>query len=82
MPYVNEMQYRQPEESRAWMRNSPMNLSKGQFSMDLNTLIVIANQAKLFAAQGPKQALNLPLGPCYNFLGDHLIKDCPYPRKP
>ena len=24
----------------------------------------------------------MPLGPCYNCLGDHLIKDCPYPRQP
>ena len=24
----------------------------------------------------------MPLGPCYNFSGDHLIKDCPYPRQP
>ena len=50
--------------------------------MDLNTLMFIANQARLPVAQGPKRAPNLPLGPCYNCSGDHLIKDCPYPRQP
>ena len=64
------------------MRNPSVTFFEGQFSMDLNTLMFIANQARLPAAQGPKQAPNLPLGPCYNCLGDHLIKDCPYPRQP
>ena len=82
MPYVNETQYGQPEESQEWIRNPPLTFSKGKFSMDLNTLMFIANQARLPIAQGPKQAPNLPLGPCYNCLGDHLIKDCPYPRQP
>ena len=50
--------------------------------MDLNTLMFIPNQARLPTTQGLKQVLNLPLGPCYNCLGDHLIKDCPYPRQP
>ena len=54
MPYMNEMQYGQLEESQEWMRNPPVNFSEGQFSMDLNTLIFIANQARLPAAQGPK----------------------------
>ena len=80
MPYVNEMQYGQQEESHKWMRNPSMTFSKGQFSMDLNTLMFIVSQASLLAALGPKQAPKLPLGPCYNCLGDHLIKDCPYPR--
>ena len=75
MPYVNEMQYGQPKESQEWTRNSPVTFSKGQFSMDLNTLMLIANQARLLAAQGPKQAPNMPLGPCYNCSRDHLIKD-------
>ena len=56
--------------------------SSSDFSMDLNTLMFIANQARLPTAQGQKQAPNLPLGPCYNCSGDHLIKDCPYPRQP
>ena len=50
--------------------------------MDLNTLMFIANQPRLQAAQGPKWAPNLPLGPCYDCSRDHLIKDCPYPRQP
>ena len=82
MPYINETQYGQPEESQEWTRNPPVTFSEGQFSMDLNTLMFIANQARLPAAQGPKRAPNLPLGPCYNCSGDHLIKDCPYPRQP
>ena len=82
MPYVNEMQYGQPEESQELMRNPPVTFCEGQFSMDLNTLMFIANQARLLVAQGPKQAPNLPLGPCYNCSGDYLINNCPYPRKP
>ena len=31
--------------------------------------------------QAPKIPPNVPLGPCYNFGGDHLIKDCPYPKQ-
>ena len=81
-PYVYETQYGQPKEIQAWTRNPLVTFSKGQFSMDLNTLMFIANQARLPAAQGPKRAPNLPLGPCYNCSGDHLIKDCPYPRQP
>ena len=59
MPYANEMQYGQSEESLEWTRNPPVTFSKGQFSMDLNTLMFIANQARLQVAQGPKQAPNL-----------------------
>ena len=80
MPYVNEPQYGQPQESQEWERNPPVTFSKGQFNMDLNTLMFIDNQGRLPATQGPKQAPNLPLGPCYNFSRDHLIKDCSYPR--
>ena len=29
-----------------------------------------------------KRPPNAPLGPCYKCGGDHLIKDCPYPRQP
>ena len=43
MPYVNEMQYGQPKESQEWTRNPPMTFFKGQISMDLNTLMFIAN---------------------------------------
>ena len=82
MPYVNETQYGQPKKSQEWMRNPLVTFLKCQFSMDLNTLMFIANQARLPVAQGPKQAPNLLLGPCYNYLGDHLIKDCPYLRQP
>ena len=54
MPYVNETQYGQPEESQEWTRNLPVTFSKEQLSMDLNTLVFIANQARLPVAQGPK----------------------------
>ena len=54
MPYVNETQYGQPEENQEWTRNPPMAFSKGQFSMDLNALMFIANQARLPIAQAPK----------------------------
>ena len=54
MPYVNEMQYGQPKECQEWMRNPPVTFSKGQFSMYLNILMFIANQARLPVAQGPK----------------------------
>ena len=54
MPYVNEMQYGQLEESQEWMRNPLVTFSKEQFSMDLNTLMFIANQARLPPTQGPK----------------------------
>ena len=63
------------------MRNPLVAFSKGLYSMDLNTLMFIANQARLPAAHGPKQAPNLPSGQCYNCLGDYLINDCPYPRQ-
>ena len=66
MPYVNETKYGQLEESQEWTRNPPVTFSKGQFGMDLNTLMFIANQPRLLAAQGPKQAPNLLLRPCYN----------------
>ena len=33
-----------------------MTFFEGQFSMDLNTLMFIANQARILAAQGPKEA--------------------------
>ena len=80
--YANKMQYGQQEENLDWTRNLPVTFFEEKFSMDLNTLMFIANQARLPAAQGPKRAPNLPLGPCYNCTGDHLIKDCPYPRQP
>ena len=48
--------------------------------MDLNTLMFIAGQNRMPMA--PKRAPNLPLGPCFNCLENHLIKDCPYPRQP
>ena len=54
MPYVNEMQYGQLEEIQEWTRNPLVTFSKGQFSMDLNTLMFIANQDRPLAAQGPK----------------------------
>ena len=78
MPYVNETQYGQPEERQEWMRNPPVTFFESQYSMDLKTLMFIANQARLPTAQGPKKAPNLPLGPCYNCSWDHLIKDCLY----
>ena len=61
MPYVNKTHYGQQEESQEWMINPLVTFSEGQFSMDLNTLMFIANQARLPVAQGPKRAPNLPL---------------------
>ena len=57
-----------------------MSYLDGQFNMDLNTLMFIARQNRMPMA--PKRAPNLPLGPCFNCLENHLIKDCPYPRQP
>ena len=54
MPYANETQYGQLDESQEWMRNPPVTFTEGQFRMGLNTLMFIANQARLPAAQGPK----------------------------
>ena len=54
IPYVSEMQYGQQEESQEWTRNPPITFFEGQFSMDLNTLMFIANQARLPTSQGPK----------------------------
>ena len=54
MPYVKEMQYGQTEESQEWMRNPLMTFSNGQFRIDLNNLMFIANQARLPAAKCPK----------------------------
>ena len=54
MPYVNETQYGQSEENQEWTQNPPVTFSEGQFSMDLNTLMFIANQARLQVAQSPK----------------------------
>ena len=54
MPYVNETQYGQPEQSQVWARNSTVTFFKGKFSMDLNTLMFVANQARLPTTQGPK----------------------------
>ena len=48
--------------------------------MDLNTLMFIAGQNRMPMA--PKRAPNLPLGPCFNYSENHLIKDYPYPRQP
>ena len=82
MPYVNKIKYGPLKENQEWMRNPLVIFFEVQFSMDLNTLMFTANQARLLVEQGPKQAPNLPLGPCYNYSGDHFIKDCPYPRQP
>ena len=54
MPYVNETQYNQPKESQEWMRNPLVTFSEGQFSMDLNTLMFIANEANILTTQAPK----------------------------
>ena len=52
-------------------------------NMDHNTLMFIAGQQR--QQQQPnayiKRAPNAPLEPCYNSTGEHLIKDCPFPRK-
>ena len=58
-----------------------VNYQEGQYNMDLNTLMFIAGQARPQMLMAPKRPPNAPLGPCYNCSGDHLIKDCPYPRQ-
>ena len=61
-----------------------MTFHEGQYNMDHNTLMFIAGQQR--QQQHPnayaKRAPNAPLGPCYNCAGEHLIKDCPFPRQP
>ena len=51
MPYANEMQFGQKDESFDWMRNPPMTFSEGQFSMDLNTLMFVVNQTRMPTTQ-------------------------------
>ena len=53
---------------------------EGQLNMDLNTLMSIVGQNRMPMAL--KRAPNLPLGPCFNCLENHLIKDCLYLRQP
>ncbi|MCO5552365.1 hypothetical protein L7F22_005876 [Adiantum nelumboides] len=69
------------EQSSDW-RSPPVLFLEHQYNMDYNTLMFIAGQGR---QQQPnayaKEAPNAPLGPCYNCAGDHLIKDCPYPRQ-
>ena len=52
--------------------------------MDMNTLMFIAGQGRQqspMSAAPTKRPQNAPLRPCYNCSGDHLMKDCPYPRQ-
>lgn len=78
-PYGEELSYVLSEERLDWSRTPHISLLEGQFNMDLNTLMFIAGQARMLMV--PKRALNMPLGPCYNYSGHHLIEDCPHPRK-
>ena len=79
MPYGEEGSDSQSKEGMDWPRNPQVSYHEGQFNMDLNTLMLIARQERMSMA--PKRASNMPLGPCYNYLGDHLIQDCPHPRQ-
>ena len=58
-----------------------VNFQDGQYSMDLNTLLFIVGQAKARMPQASKRPPNAPLGPWHNCGGDHLIKDCPFPKQ-
>ena len=75
MPYVdNQMSLPSEGTLDQWQR--PMvSFQEGQYNMDLNTLLFIVGQGKTRVSQAPKRPPNAPLGPCYNYEGDHLIKD-------
>ena len=61
-----------------------MTFHEGQYNMDHNTLMfIVAGQGRQQQPNAyPKRAPNAPLGPCYNCVEEHLIKDCPFPRQP
>ena len=77
--YGEEVLYEPSEDKVDWPQTPHVSLPEGQFNMDLNTLMFIAGQTRMPTI--PKKVSNLPLGPCYNCSGDHLIRDCPYPRQ-
>ena len=70
----------QKEEDPKWMRNIPRNYQEQKFNIDYNMLMFIVGQGRMLMAS--RRAPNIPLGPCHNCSGDHLIKDCPHPRQP
>ena len=82
--------YGEREEESSWSeepirdwRTPPVTFNEGQYNMDHNTLMFIAGQGRQQQPNAyPKRAPNAPLGPCYNCAGEHLIKDCPFPRQP
>ena len=80
MPYGEEGSCSQSEEGLDWPRNPQVSYIDSQFNMDLNTLIFIVGQNRMPMA--PKRAPNLPLGPCFNYSENHMIKDCLYRRQP
>ena len=80
MPYGKEGSCSQSEEGLDWLRNAQVSYHERKFNMDLNTLMLIVGQNRLFME--PKRVPNLPLGLCYNCLENHLIKNCLYPRQP
>ncbi|MCO5548855.1 hypothetical protein L7F22_002317 [Adiantum nelumboides] len=80
--YEDDQMSFQGETSESW-RSPMVSYQDGQYSMDMNTLMFIAEQGWAAMPQASKRPLNAPLGPCYyNCQGDHLIKDCLYPRQP
>lgn len=68
------------EEEREWIRYPNTSYQDGQVNMDWKTLMFTVGHIRMPMA--PKRAPNEPLGPCSNCGGDHLIKDCPFPRQP
>ena len=78
-PYGEELSYDPSDDKMDWSQTPYISIPKGQFNMDLNTLMFIAGQTRV--SMVPKRASNLPLGPCYNCSSDHLIRDCPHPRQ-
>lgn len=61
-PYVEEMSYEPSDERLDWSQNSHVSLPKGQFNMDLNTLMFIVGQTRMPMAL--KRPSNMTLGPC------------------
>ena len=67
------------ESFKTW-RTFPMSFNKIWYSMGWNVLMFIVNQQR--SSLGTKRNMLSPLGIWYNCGGDHLIKNCLYPRQP
>ena len=74
-PYEDEAYPSQVMEDPDWSRTPQFSYQDEPFNLDWNTLMFIAGQNRMPMA--PNRAPNAPLGPCYDCVGDHLIKNCP-----